>query len=196
MRARNKYRRPTTLHCNAGTGLWLSTLLLGLVTFVIVLQLYSVLRRSSISDEEIQLPIHESLYLQELIKVEEEELKIPPPRKRSARAMKRKPKKPMTVLEEFLDETSQIRHLFFPDMKTAIDPLREVGNESHYYYPGRIWLDTDGKPIQAHGGGILNDKRSNTYYWYGEYKDGPTYHAHKKGSARVSSIIILISFQN
>ncbi|KAL5679534.1 hypothetical protein ACJX0J_005919, partial [Zea mays] len=24
----------------------------------------------------------------------------------------------------------------------------------YFYYPGRIWLDTDGKPIQAHGGGI------------------------------------------
>jgi hypothetical protein len=31
---------------------------------------------------------------------------------------------------------------------------------------GGIWRDTDGVPIQAHGGGIL--VRSNVYYWYGE----------------------------
>ncbi|KAG5154580.1 hypothetical protein AAZX31_05G097900 [Glycine max] len=63
-----------------------------------------------------------------------------------------------------------------------------TGNGSYYYYPGRIWLDTDGNPIQAHGRGILYDERSRTYYWYGEYKDGPTYHAHKRASARVDII--------
>ncbi len=34
------------------------------------------------------------------------------------------------------------------------------------FVPGELWLDTDGKPIQAHGGGIL--VRDDTYYWYGE----------------------------
>jgi hypothetical protein len=34
------------------------------------------------------------------------------------------------------------------------------------FVPGEVWLDTDGKPIQAHGGGILI--RDDTYYWYGE----------------------------
>ena len=35
--------------------------------------------------------------------------------------------------------------------------------------PGELWLDTDGNPIQAHGGGIIyiND----TFYWYGENKE-------------------------
>ena len=32
--------------------------------------------------------------------------------------------------------------------------------------PGAIWLDDRGKPIQAHGGGIL--KFGDTYYWFGE----------------------------
>lgn len=32
--------------------------------------------------------------------------------------------------------------------------------------PGEIWPDTDGKHIQAHGGGII--KIGSTYYWYGE----------------------------
>jgi len=31
---------------------------------------------------------------------------------------------------------------------------------------GEVWLDAGGKPIQAHGGGVL--LRGDTYYWYGE----------------------------
>ena len=39
--------------------------------------------------------------------------------------------------------------------------------------PGEVWPDTDGKPINAHGGGILFHE--GTYYWYGEIKQGKTY---------------------
>lgn len=39
-------------------------------------------------------------------------------------------------------------------------------------YPGETRLDTDGNVINAHGGGILYDR--GTYYWYGEFKKGPT----------------------
>jgi hypothetical protein len=38
------------------------------------------------------------------------------------------------------------------------------------FTPGEIWLDTKGKPINAHGGGMLYHDR--TYYWYGENKVG------------------------
>jgi hypothetical protein len=34
------------------------------------------------------------------------------------------------------------------------------------FRPGEVWLDSGGKPIQAHGGGIMIDH--GTYYWYGE----------------------------
>ncbi len=34
--------------------------------------------------------------------------------------------------------------------------------------PGDIWRDTDGNPIQAHGGGILH--HGGAFYWYGEHK--------------------------
>lgn len=37
---------------------------------------------------------------------------------------------------------------------------------------GEVWLDTDGNPINAHGGGILY--HNGRYYWYGEYKKGKT----------------------
>jgi hypothetical protein len=40
------------------------------------------------------------------------------------------------------------------------------------FHPGEIWRDLDGRPIQAHGGGVLFHE--GTYYWYGENKDGPT----------------------
>lgn len=36
------------------------------------------------------------------------------------------------------------------------------------FRPGQIWLDTDGVPINAHGGGIL--RHEGTCYWFGEHK--------------------------
>jgi hypothetical protein len=46
-------------------------------------------------------------------------------------------------------------------------------NES-VFEPGAVWRDTDGHPIQAHGGGVLH--REGVYYWYGENKGGLTDH--------------------
>jgi hypothetical protein len=39
---------------------------------------------------------------------------------------------------------------------------------SRSFHPGELWLDTDGVPINAHGGGFLY--RRGTYYWFGEFK--------------------------
>jgi hypothetical protein len=36
------------------------------------------------------------------------------------------------------------------------------------FTPGEAWLDTAGKPIQAHGGSII--VVDDAYYWYGENK--------------------------
>jgi len=44
--------------------------------------------------------------------------------------------------------------------------------EGSLFRPGAPWHDTEGRPIQAHGGGLLHDR--GTYYWFGEDKDGPT----------------------
>ena len=41
------------------------------------------------------------------------------------------------------------------------------------FVPGEVWKDTGGKPINAHGGGILFHE--GAYYWYGELKEGRTY---------------------
>ena len=54
------------------------------------------------------------------------------------------------------------------------------------FHPGQVWNDTQGKPINAHGGGILFHE--GVYYWYGEIKEGRTYVPacnHKWGGTRV-----------
>ena len=44
------------------------------------------------------------------------------------------------------------------------------------FKPGEVWPDADGRPVQAHGGGLLHDTAgSGAYFWFGENKDGPTY---------------------
>lgn len=40
--------------------------------------------------------------------------------------------------------------------------------------PGRLWLDTNGKPIQAHGFSVLYSETDQLYYWYGENKEKTT----------------------
>ena len=47
-----------------------------------------------------------------------------------------------------------------------------MNKQLNSFQPGEIWPDTDARPIQAHGGGILF--HAGTYYWYGEDKDGET----------------------
>jgi len=47
-------------------------------------------------------------------------------------------------------------------------------NEPHAkFQPGQIVNDVSGKPVNAHGGGILFQE--GVYYWYGECKEGRTY---------------------
>ncbi len=40
-----------------------------------------------------------------------------------------------------------------------------------HFEPGQVWHDTQMRPIQAHGGGLL--RVGETYYWYGEDKGAP-----------------------
>lgn len=37
--------------------------------------------------------------------------------------------------------------------------------------PGQVWLDTNGKPIQAHGFSVFYNEKEQLYYWYGENKE-------------------------
>ena len=48
----------------------------------------------------------------------------------------------------------------------ALALLATAARANNAFQPGEIWRDTDGNPIQAHGGGVL--LHSNVYYWLGE----------------------------
>ena len=52
-------------------------------------------------------------------------------------------------------------------------PVAVQAQENTEFIPGEVWKDTDGNPINAHGGGVLY--HDGTYYWYGEYKGEHTY---------------------
>ena len=51
-------------------------------------------------------------------------------------------------------------------------PVSMQAQKNTAFIPGQVWNDTDGNPINVHGGGLLY--HNGTYYWYGEYKKGKT----------------------
>lgn len=53
-------------------------------------------------------------------------------------------------------------------------PIQAQAQKNTSFIPGEVWKDTDGNPINAHGGGLLYHE--GTYYWYGEYKKGKRYY--------------------
>ena len=53
-------------------------------------------------------------------------------------------------------------------MKLKVEPIHF--NQS--FYPGKVWLDTNGNRIQAHGGSVIHI--DGVYYWYGENKEKTT----------------------
>jgi hypothetical protein len=66
------------------------------------------------------------------------------------------------------------------------------------FTPGAVWNDTDGRPINAHGGGILH--HAGVYYWYGEVKEGRTYlpkvNAHWGGTRVLAGGVSVYSSRN
>jgi beta-galactosidase len=55
----------------------------------------------------------------------------------------------------------------------CLGPVVTRAGTAGVFAPGEIWNDTSGKPINAHGGGVLFHE--GAYYWYGELKEGRTY---------------------
>lgn len=51
----------------------------------------------------------------------------------------------------------------------TVETYATIGNVTTVK-PGKVWVDNNGNAIQAHGGGILYDEKTKTYYWYGEHK--------------------------
>ena len=82
------------------------------------------------------------------------------------------------------------------DWRSGDDPIQVVPNSAlfrgkspgahaySHFAPGAEWDDSDGVPIQAHGGGMLY--QDGVYYWYGEDKNTKTYV--KNGITRVNVI--------
>ena len=56
------------------------------------------------------------------------------------------------------------RIFLFLSIFLTVLPASAQNNGS--FKPGEIWPDTEGKHINAHGGGILH--YDGTYYWFGE----------------------------
>lgn len=46
-----------------------------------------------------------------------------------------------------------------------------IQNRRTSFLTGEYWYDDNSELIQAHGGGILYDEKSATYYWYGEARN-------------------------
>ncbi|KAL6649415.1 hypothetical protein ACP70R_013639 [Stipagrostis hirtigluma subsp. patula] len=184
MGMRSRQPKALAFRCYQATHRSLTLVLWSLAALVIVVNFHLLIihkEDDGIGGQEIR-----RLIMRELEEVEEEKFRVTPHRsRRNPRAVRRKgEKRPPTIVDEFLDESSAVHDMFFPEEK--IDPTNAGNDSMYFYYPGRVWLDTDGKPIQGHGGGILYDKKSKTYFWYGENKDGKTYKAHSKGADRYS----------
>ena len=64
------------------------------------------------------------------------------------------------------------RLLLFIVVCLGLLPMPIQAQKNAAFIPGEVWKDTDGNPINAHGGGLLY--HNGTYYWYGEYKKGKT----------------------
>jgi len=59
-------------------------------------------------------------------------------------------------------------------LPTGIPTLAQSADNDtkHSFSPGEEWLDTKGKPIQAHGGSVI--QVGDAFYWYGENKEFTT----------------------
>ena len=48
----------------------------------------------------------------------------------------------------------------------TLSAQKKESNKTEYFKPGKVWEDTDGNPIAAHGAGLMYC--NGIYYWYGE----------------------------
>ncbi len=78
-----------------------------------------------------------------------------------------------TIYAPFFSEKFGVALLCMVLLISGCGNKKSTEETSLVIIPGAEWLDTDGNPINAHGGGILY--HDGTYYWYGEYKGDSTY---------------------
>lgn len=58
----------------------------------------------------------------------------------------------------------------FISLLLSLMALQAVAQKDDYtkFRPGTLWLDTEGRVINAHGGGIIH--HNGAYYWFGEHR--------------------------
>lgn len=66
-----------------------------------------------------------------------------------------------------------------------------VANQLHQFHPGEVWLDTEGKRIQAHQPHVVGPLNNGTYYWYGSAKVGSS-----DGNAGVINVYSSVDLYN
>ena len=66
-------------------------------------------------------------------------------------------------------EAKQIAWFHELDMADKAKTQKEENHSQDAVFPGKVWLDTKGERIQAHGGAVFYE--NGTYYWYGENKE-------------------------
>lgn len=67
-----------------------------------------------------------------------------------------------------LTRRSMLAHLTVA-ASLSVPSVAHGAKSRQIFKPGQVWLDTAGRPIQAHGGSIL--QVGDTFYWYGENKE-------------------------
>ncbi len=84
----------------------------------------------------------------------------------------------LAALQEALKELNTGEVYISPEEQVLIERFREIAKrtpeeaQTHHQdaiYPGKPWLDTNGRRIQAHGGAVYYE--DGVYYWYGENKE-------------------------
>lgn len=183
-----KFTKGSAVACSAAARCSVTLIIWSLAAWILVIHVYTSFHppnSASAVTESRRLPM-----LKEAEQIEDRPVQeLHGPRgKRGLPSSGRKRSRRISAVDDFLNASSLRRHLYFPDKSLAIDPFECSDNDRYYFHPGREWRDTDGKPIQAHGGGILYVPESKTFYWYGENKDGRTYRPHKRATPRVDVI--------
>lgn len=184
----HKHGKSTALSCNAGSRCSLSAIIWSLAAWILLIHAYNTLTPSNSNRVESQVQQYRLSMYREHEDIEDRGFEVKQRGKKFVSPSGKQRGRRHTPIDDFLDVTSQRRSLYFPEKNLAVNPLKTEDSRKYYFYPGREWRDTESRPIQAHGGGIIYVEETQTFYWYGENKDGRSYRMHRKGTARVDII--------
>lgn len=182
----HKHGKSTALSCNAGSRCSLSAIIWSLAAWILLIHAYNTLTPSNSNKVDSQVQQYRLSMYREHEDIEDRGFEVKQRGKKFISPTGKHRGRRHTPVDDFLDVTSQRRSLYFPEKNLAVNPLKTEDSRKYYFYPGREWCDTDSRSIQAQSGGIIYVEETQTFYWYGENKDGRSYRIHRKGTARVS----------